>query len=72
MRFHHQLLPENLIYFEPFALPSADLTQALAARGYKTENQGWEGDMETVQVLAGGKLVAEPDPRARGVGMVVR
>jgi gamma-glutamyltranspeptidase/glutathione hydrolase len=72
MRFHHQLLPENTVYFEPYAPPSAELTKALAARGYKTEDQGYNGDIETVQVLGGGKIVAEPDPRGRGVGMVVR
>jgi len=39
LRFHHQLLPENVIFSEPFAPFPADLTKALAARGYKVEAQ---------------------------------
>jgi gamma-glutamyltranspeptidase/glutathione hydrolase len=70
-RFHHQLLPVNTVYFEPFAPAPQDLAEALKARGYRVEDQGYNGDIETVQVLDSGKLVAEPDPRGRGVAMVV-
>lgn len=70
-RFHHQLLPENTLFFEPYAPPSAALTSALAARGYKTVTQDYNGDIEAIQVV-GGTPVPAADPRARGVAMVVK
>ena len=70
MRFHHQLLPQNTIFSEPYAPLPADLTRAMAARGYRIETQNFNGDIEAVQVLAG-RPVTAPDPRARGFGLVV-
>ncbi len=70
-RFHHQLLPENTIYSEPFAPFSASLTAALAERGYRIEAQDYNGDIEAIQVV-GGKTVAAADPRARGAVLLVR
>ena len=69
LRFHHQLLPENVIFSEPYAPISAELAAALVKRGYKIE-MGFVGDMEAIQVIDGAP-VPEADPRARGVGMVV-
>jgi len=69
-RFHHQLLPENVIFDEPYEPFPAELSRALQARGYKIE-RGFVGDVEAIQVIDGAP-VAEPDPRARGVGMVVK
>ncbi|MET3664059.1 gamma-glutamyltransferase [Caulobacter sp. 1776] len=69
-RFHHQLLPENTIFYEPYAPPSDDLKAALAARGYKTVTQDYNGDVEAIQMV-GRTPVPEADPRARGVAMVV-
>jgi len=70
LRFHHQLLPENVIFFEPYAPSPPDLTKALAERGYKVEAQDFNGDIEAIEVKAG-KPIPGADPRARGVAMVV-
>jgi gamma-glutamyltranspeptidase / glutathione hydrolase len=70
MRFHHQLLPENTIFTEPFAPFPAPLAKALTERGYRIENQDFEGDIEAIEVVGGAPLPM-PDPRMRGVGMVV-
>ncbi|ACL93570.1 gamma-glutamyltransferase [Caulobacter vibrioides] len=69
-RFHHQLLPQNVIFYERSGPPSADLKAALEARGY-TWTESFSGDVEAIQVL-GRTPVPEPDPRARGVGLVVK
>lgn len=69
-RFHHQLLPENVIFYEPSAPPSAALKGALETRGY-TWVEDFSGDMEAIQVV-GRTPVPEADPRARGVALVVR
>jgi gamma-glutamyltranspeptidase/glutathione hydrolase len=69
-RFHHQLLPENLIFAEPFAPISEPVVAALAARGYTVDNEAWGGDIEAIQIVDG-QPVAVSDPRARGVSLVV-
>jgi gamma-glutamyltranspeptidase/glutathione hydrolase len=70
MRFHHQLLPENTIFYEPYAPFEPALTEALIARGYRVEAQDFNGDVEAIQIL-GANPVTAPDPRARGVVMLV-
>jgi gamma-glutamyltranspeptidase/glutathione hydrolase len=69
-RFHHQLLPENLIMAESFAPLSEPVVKALEARGYKVDNNGWSGDVEAIQILDG-KPVAASDPRGWGVSLMV-
>ena len=69
-RFHHQLLPENMIYEEPDVPLPAPLKDAMRRRGYRIETQDYSGDIEAVQVKDGVPLPAA-DPRARGVAMVV-
>ncbi|PTT75952.1 gamma-glutamyltranspeptidase, partial [Pseudomonas sp. HMWF010] len=69
-RFHHQLLPENTIFFEPYAPPSEALTQAMTAQGYRLETQDYNGDIEAIQIVDG-RPVAVADPRARGVARVI-
>jgi gamma-glutamyltranspeptidase/glutathione hydrolase len=69
-RFHHQLLPENTIFSEPYAPFSPALTQSLTAQGYRIEAQSFNGDIEAVQII-GDKPVPASDPRGRGVSMVV-
>lgn len=71
MRFHHQLLPENTIFSEPYAPISPELEAQMKARGYVIERQDWTGDMEAIQIL-GKTPVAVSDPRQRGVAVVVR
>ena len=70
LRFHHQLLPENVIFSEPYEPISAELAAALEKRGYKIE-MGFVGDVEAIQVIDGAP-VPEADPRARGVVAVVK
>jgi len=71
MRFHHQLLPENTVFSEPFAPFPADLVAALKARGYRTEAQDFNGDIEAIQIV-GTTPHPEADPRARGVDLVIQ
>ncbi|HEY4974654.1 MAG TPA: gamma-glutamyltransferase, partial [Steroidobacteraceae bacterium] len=71
MRFHHQLLPENTLFAEPYAAFPPALAQAMRERGYRLETQSYNGDIEAIEVV-GRQPVAAADPRARGVAMVVR
>jgi gamma-glutamyltranspeptidase/glutathione hydrolase len=69
-RFHHQLLPDNLIYAEPaLPLPPA-LVTALTGMGYRVETQDFSGDVAAIEI-DGGMPVAAADPRARGVALTV-
>lgn len=69
-RFHHQLLPQNVIFYERSGPPSPALKAALEARGYSW-TESFSGDVEAIQVLDRAP-VPEPDPRGRGVGLVVK
>ena len=69
-RFHHQLLPENTIFYEPSAPPSAALRTALEGRGYRWV-EDFSGDIEAIQIV-GRTPKPEADPRARGVALIVR
>ena len=69
-RFHHQLLPENTIFTEPFAPIPGALAAAIMARGYRIEDQGYNGDIEAIQIVGAAPRAAS-DPRARGVSLVV-
>jgi gamma-glutamyltranspeptidase/glutathione hydrolase len=69
-RFHHQLLPENVIFNEPWAKFPPDLVTALGARGYTVQEQDWNGDIEAIQVV-GRTPFPSADPRARGSALVI-
>lgn len=69
LRFHHQLLPPNTLFWEPYAPFPPQLTAALKQRGYRTEAQDFNGDIEAIRVNAG-KPEPQSDPRARGVVML--
>ena len=69
-RIHHQLLPVNTLYEEPYATLDTDTAATLKSRGYVIENQGWNGDVEAIEIH-GEQVVAVPDPRGRGVGRVL-
>jgi gamma-glutamyltranspeptidase / glutathione hydrolase len=71
LRFHHQLLPENTIYSEPYAPFPPALRAAIQARGYRVEAQDYNGDVAAIQVV-GGTPQAAADPRGRGVALSVR
>ena len=69
-RFHHQLLPENVIFNEPWAPFSPELIAALREKGYSVKQQDWNGDIEAIQIV-GRRPVPVADPRARGVALAV-
>ena len=71
LRFHHQLLPEDTIFTEPYAPMPAALAAQVKARGYRIAGQDFNGDMAAIQVV-GGRPQPASDPRARGVSLVVR
>jgi gamma-glutamyltranspeptidase / glutathione hydrolase len=70
-RFHHQLLPENVIFTEPYAPFDPGLTRSLNALGYRIEDQGYDGDVEAIEIRDA-KPKPASDPRMRGVSMVIR
>ena len=70
-RYHHQLVPENTIFTEPYAPASSELSQDLARRGYRIEAQNYNGDIAAILVANGQPSVA-PDPRARGAARITR
>ncbi|NML34623.1 gamma-glutamyltransferase [Paraburkholderia sp. G-4-1-8] len=71
MRFHHQLLPENTIFWEPYKPIAGELAQQIEAKGYKLEGQSFNGDIQVIRI-DGGKPDAAADPRGRGVTRVVQ
>ncbi|MGI4814220.1 MAG: gamma-glutamyltransferase [Janthinobacterium lividum] len=71
MRFHHQLLPPNVIYSEPYMPISGDLAEQLTLRGYKLDTQAFSGDIQAIEVQ-GNTPEAAADPRGRGVARIIR
>ncbi len=69
--FHHQLLPPDLITYNP-GLPLGDQTHAeLVRRGYRLEPHAWPfGDLQILR-QADGRWQTGSDPRGRGVGRVL-
>ncbi len=70
-RYHHQLLPANTLYAEPYGPWPKALAAQLKARGYVLTDQDFNGDIEAIEVN-GRTPTVSPDPRARGAGLVVR
>jgi gamma-glutamyltranspeptidase/glutathione hydrolase len=70
-RFHHQLLPPDLVTFTPSRpLPPATV-EALRARGYSARPHSYEyGDLQLV-LRKDGALQAASDPRGRGESRVL-
>lgn len=69
-RVHHQLLPADTIFEEPYATIHPTARKALVDRGYTFMNQRWNGDMQVIAVAASG-TAAVSDPRGRGVARVL-
>jgi len=69
-RIHHQLLPPDTIFEEPYATIHPTARKALVDRGYTFVTQGWNGDMQVIAVAASG-TAAVSDPRGRGVARVL-
>jgi gamma-glutamyltranspeptidase/glutathione hydrolase len=71
-RFHHQLLPPNLIVHSRCCkLGDADTLTGLQSLGYEVRESPWEfGDMQLIDVDANGRVTAAADPRGRGLSRV--
>ncbi len=70
-RFHHQLLPDSVIYLEPKRTLDASVMQNLTARGYRFEDQGWSmGDVQAISITPE-HVEAVSDPRGRGASVVI-
>src|SRR5436853_43892 len=69
-RIHHQLLPPDTLFEEPYATLNPAARAALSARGYTFVNQGWNGDIHVIVVGDPG-ATAVADPRGRGVARVL-
>ena len=70
-RFHHHLLPPDLITQSP-SLPLPETTiKALTKRGYRVEPHSWEfGDIQVIY-KDGEQLIPASDSRDRGVSKVI-
>ena len=69
MRFHHQLLPQKTIYWEPYHPITGELADQLKAKGYTLEGQSFNGDVQLIRV-DGTTPQPAADPRGVGVGAV--
>jgi gamma-glutamyltranspeptidase/glutathione hydrolase len=69
-RYHHQLLPPDTIFAEPYAPFPPALGGALKARGYVLENQDFNGDIAAIEIQ-GRTPITTPDPRGRGMGFLI-
>jgi gamma-glutamyltranspeptidase / glutathione hydrolase len=70
MRFHHQLLPPNTIFWEPYAPIDGELAKQVEAKGYVLKAQNFNGDVQAIKINGD---TPEPvsDPRGRGVTRVI-
>ncbi|BAN25532.1 gamma-glutamyltransferase [Caballeronia insecticola] len=70
-RFHHQLLPVNTIYQEPYHQLDAEVVKQLEDKGYTFTMQGFNGDIQAIRI---DDDTPEPmsDPRGRGVSRTIR
>jgi gamma-glutamyltranspeptidase / glutathione hydrolase len=69
-RIHHQLLPPETIFEEPYAALDPAVRAALIARGYTFVTQEWNGDMQVIVIDSSG-VSAVADPRGRGVARLL-
>ncbi len=70
-RFHHQLLPPDLITQSPSRPLSNKTIQALNEKGYRVEPHSWEfGDIQVIW-RDGTELIPASDSRNRGVSKVI-
>jgi gamma-glutamyltranspeptidase/glutathione hydrolase len=70
-RFHHQLLPPDLITMSISRPLPQETISALGDRGYRVEPHSWEfGDVQIIW-RDQGELKPAADPRDRGVGKII-
>ena len=71
-RFHHQLLPPDLITQSPMRPLSDQTIRGLGEKGYRVEPHGWAfGDIQVIWRDDGNKLIPASDSRNRGVSKVI-
>ncbi|PCE23815.1 gamma-glutamyltransferase [Paraburkholderia acidicola] len=70
MRFHHQLLPPNTIFWEPYRPIDGELAQQIEAKGYNLKGQDFSGDIQAIKIN-GDTPDAAADPRGRGVTRLI-
>jgi gamma-glutamyltranspeptidase/glutathione hydrolase len=71
-RFHHQLLPPDLVTYSPGRPLPASTIAALEARGYRVAPHDWElGDVQLI-VRKGEALEPVSDPRGRGRSLALQ
>ena len=71
-RFHHQLFPKDVIYYDDFAPITGPTAERLTAMGYQVEDQGWRlGDVQAVYVKDG-EVFAASDRRGRGKSAILK
>ncbi|VBG72541.1 gamma-glutamyltransferase [Burkholderia pseudomallei] len=71
MRFHHQLLPPNTIFWEQYHPIDGELAKGIEAKGYTLKGQDFSGDIQAIRI-DGKTPEAVSDPRGRGVSRVIR
>ena len=71
MRFHHQLLPENTIFWESYEPLQGDLAKQVEAKGYVLKSQTFNGDVQAIEVK-GRTATPVSDPRGRGVTLTIK
>jgi len=71
MRFHHQLLPPNTIFWEPYKPIEGELAKQIESKGYVLKGQDFSGDIQAIKIN-GDTPEAAADPRGRGVTRVIR
>jgi gamma-glutamyltranspeptidase/glutathione hydrolase len=70
-RFHHQLLPPDLVTYSPLRPLPQEIISALGDRGYRAEPHFFPfGDLQVI-IQDGGKIQAASDPRRRGESRIV-
>lgn len=71
-RYHHQLLPKNLIFIERFqnGVPK-ELKTKLEQMGYSFYQQDFSGDIQAIQIT-NNQPEAVSDPRGRGKSLIVK
>ncbi|SAL59267.1 gamma-glutamyltransferase 1 [Caballeronia peredens] len=70
-RFHHQLLPVNTIYQEPYHQLDPEVVKQLEDKGYKFTMQGFNGDIQAIRI-DGDTPEPMSDPRGRGVSRTIK
>ncbi len=68
-RFHHQLLPPNMVFFERRIENFDETSAALEAMGYNLRRIPQYGDVHAITIVDG-VVDAAADPRGRGASMV--